>query len=161
MEILLYFLLPVTAETVIIHPDKGILFCQCNDGFLHFIEFIGRKQSFHDEKETIKMCIVNISAAVSHQQRLFPFVEGGLLLKKAVIEPASVCAQISDDRHAVHVASEDRSPLVHSQTKSMSNGILDGLLRNRVKNEMSDIVNKSTYAYKGISCCRSFTKCFR
>ena len=90
MEILLYFLLPVTAETVIIHPDKGILFCQCNDGFLHFIEFIGRKQSFHDEKETIKMCIVNISAAVSHQQRLFPFVEGGLLLKKAVIDPASV-----------------------------------------------------------------------
>ena len=107
MEILLYFLLPVTAEAVIIHPDKRILFCQCNDGFLHFNEFIGREQPFHDEQETIKMRIINIPAAILYQQCLFPFVKGRLLLKKAVIYSASMCTEITDNCHAVHIASQD------------------------------------------------------
>ena len=47
------------------------------------------------------------------QQRLFLFIERRLLLKKAVIDPASVGTQVADDRHAVHIASEDDSPFIH------------------------------------------------
>lgn len=132
MEILLYFLLPVTAETIVIHPDKGILLCQCDDGFFHFIKYIGGEQPFHDKQKTIKMGIVDISASVFYQQRLFPFVKGRLLFKKAVIDPASVGAQVADNRHAVHVTSEDGRPFIHSQAKSAGNRILDWLLGNRV-----------------------------
>lgn len=132
MEILLYFLLPITAETVIIHPNKGIFLCQCDDGFFHRTKYIGGEQPFHDEQKTIKMCIVDIPAAVFYQQRLFPFVEGRLLFKKTVIDPSSVGTQVADDRHAVHVASKDGRPFVHGQTKSAGNSILDRLLGNRV-----------------------------
>ncbi len=132
MEIILYFLLPVTAETVVIHPDKGILFCQYDEGSFHFIKYIGGEQPFHDKQKTIKMCIVNIPAAVLYQQCLFPFVEGRLLLKKAVIDPASVGTQVADDRHAVHITSEDGRPFVHGQAKGAGDSILDRLLRNRV-----------------------------
>lgn len=132
MEIILYFLLPVTAETVVIHPDKGILFCQCDDGFFHFTKYIGGEQPFHDKQKTIKMCIVDIPVAVFYQQCLFPFVEGRFLLKKAVIDPASVGAQVADDRHAVHVASKDGRPFIHGQAKGAGDSILDRLLGNRV-----------------------------
>lgn len=123
-----------------IHPDKGILFCQCNDGSFHFIKSIGGEQPFHDEQETIKMRIVNISVVVLYQQRLFPLVEGRLLLKKAVIDPASVGAQVADDRHAVHVASEDESPFV----KAWATASFMGCSEIEYKNEMSDMVNRST-----------------
>ena len=89
---LLQLLLPVTAETIIIHPDERIFFSQCDDGALQPIEFCFRKYTPHNEQKTIKVGIIKLTAAVFHQKSLFRLVEGRLLLKETVIYPASMCA---------------------------------------------------------------------
>ena len=58
--------------------------------------------------------------------------KGRFLLEETVINPASVCAQITDDRHAVHIASEDGSTFIHGQAKGVGNGVFYGLLRNGI-----------------------------
>ena len=79
------------------------------------------------------MSIVDFAVTVFPEQCFFLFIKGRFLLEEPVINPASVCAQITDDRHAVHIASEDDSSFIHGQAKGVGNGVFYGLLRNGIQ----------------------------
>ena len=67
------------------------------------------------------MRVVHRAILAADQQRLFFLVEGRLLLKETIVNAASMCAEIADDRHAVHILPQNFRAAIHGKSELMGN----------------------------------------
>ena len=79
------------------------------------------------------MRVIHRAILAADQQRLFSLVEGRLLLKETIVDAASMCAEIADNRHAVHILPQNFRAAIHGKPEPMGNRFFERTFGNGIQ----------------------------
>lgn len=147
-------------EAVIIHSHKRIFFVRAMT-LPSFPQSSQQAEASHDEEEPKEMRVIHRAILAADQQRLFFLVEGRFLLKETIVNATSMCAEIADNRHAVHILPQNFRAAIHGKPELMGNCFFERTFGNGIQERNVGDCQQINVGQSGISWCRSLMKCFK